>query len=263
MANLVVITGACGGLGREFVSQYVEMGNKVIGVDINDQGLLSMEEKYKDLFVGMSCNLLTHNSIIDLIKNINSRFGVPAIWINNAGIVTMDSFLNEEVEQINNVMNINFSAQMLVMKHLIPEMEKSGGGKIINVSSVAGIVSAPILSSYCASKFALVGLTQSVQQELDLRGSAVKLILVCPGFIKTDLIRLGDDRGFPEHLKPFLSDSKKAVNKIIKGIGKNESFIDPTFNGKFMKSVHRISPKVLSVAKKFALPKSLKELIKN
>ena len=147
----------------------------------------------------------------------------------------MDAFQNETQKQFDRVMKINFDAPMRSDEKAYPDNGGEGKGIIVNISSVAGLISAPILSSYCVSKFAFVGLSESVQQELELKKSPVKLILVCPGFIKTELIKLGQEQGFPEHLKPFLSNSDRAVKKIIAGIEKNESFIDPTMNGKSFK----------------------------
>ena len=258
MKKIIVITGASGGLGQEFVAQYLAKNNHVIGIDLNVD-----DQEQRESYTSLSCDLTNMKASEKVIEDIIKSHGVPDLWINNAGIVTMDAFQNETQKQFDRVMKINFDAPMRAMKKLIPIMEEKGKGVIVNISSVAGLISAPILSSYCASKFALVGLTESVQQELELKKSPVKLILVCPGFIKTELIKLGQERGFPEHLKPFLSNSDRAVKKIIAGIEKNESFIDPTMNGKILQAVNRFGPGLLKSVKKFALPSSLIERIKN
>jgi 3-oxoacyl-[acyl-carrier protein] reductase len=260
MQKVVVITGASGGLGKEFVSQYLKKNFFVIGIDISFKSMSALENNDLEL---IECDLTNSSLMKRTMDKIIDDYGTPDIWINNAGIVTMDSFSNETEKQISKVMKINFDAPMRIMKKLIPLMENNTKGVIVNISSVAGIISAPILSSYCASKFALVGLTESVQQELDLKESPVKLILVCPGFIKTELIRLGSERGFPEHLKPFLSSSEVAVRKIIEGIDKGHQFIDPTMNGKLLQALNRFGPKLLKSAKKFALPDSLIKRIKS
>ena len=258
--RVVVVTGACGGLGQEFVKQYIKKGYFVIGVDLSVECLKVHEDPN---FYGVICDLTSEKKIDHMLESIVRDYGVPDIWINNAGIVTMDSFSNESEKQIKKVMKVNFDAPMRLMKKTIPLMEENGGGKVVNISSVAGLISAPILSSYCASKFALVGLTESVQQELALKGSPVSLILVCPGFIKTELIKLGQERGFPEQLKPFLSNSDQAVKKIIDGIEKNKKFIDPTINGKVLQALNRFGPGLLNKAKRFALPNSLMSRIKD
>ena len=258
MKKLIVITGASGGLGSEFVSQYLAKNNHVIGIDLRQS-----DQEDRANFTHLSCNLSNVKATEKLIEEIITKHGVPDLWINNAGIVTMDAFQNETQKEFDQVMKINFDAPVRIMRQLIPVMEKNGKGTIVNISSVAGLISAPILSSYCASKFALVGLTESVQQELELKKSPVKLILVCPGFIRTELIKLGQERGFPEHLKPFVSSIDRAVKKIIIGIDKEQSFIDPTMNGKVLQTVNRFGPGLLKTAKKFALPSGLIERIKS
>lgn len=261
MTKTVVVTGASGGLGKEFVHQYLEKKYKVIGIDIEMGSLEKINDKN---FIFYKCDLTHRQSLSNVMSEIQKIIGIPDIWINNAGIVNMDSFLNESENKFDQVMQINFHAPMRIMKILIPLMEQNGGGKVVNVSSVAGLISAPIISSYCASKFALVGLTESVQQELEIKNSPVDLILVCPGFIQTELIKLGQKNGFPEHLKHFLSTSENAVSNIIKGIENNKKFIDPTINGKVMSMANRFGPKLLkNMAAKLAIPEALKQKIKN
>ena len=261
MKKSVVVTGVCGGLGREFCQQLINKNYHVIGLDVRVEELKSLEQEN---FTGIHCNLLSKKNIEQAINEIIQRHGVPDWWINNAGIVTMDSFINEKMKKFEDVMEVNFMSAIRMIKIILPLMENKGSGKIINISSVAGIVSAPILSSYCASKFAMVGLTESLQEELKMRQSPVKIILVCPGFIQTELINLGSEAGFPISLKPFLTKPEVAVKKIIMGIEKNENFIDPTLNGKVMSIANRFGPKILkNMAAKLAIPDALKQKIKN
>jgi len=261
MSRVIVITGAGGGLGKEFVRQYIEREFFVIGVDLNTDCLAEFN---RDNFVAINCDLTNKKHLTNLISDIVNKYGTPYMWINNAGIVNIASFFDETEKKYEQVMKINVDVPVRIMKKIIPIMERNGGGKIINVSSVAGLVSAPILSSYCASKFALVGITESVQQELMLKKSPVDLVLVCPGFIKTELIKLGHEDGFPEQLTPFLSTTKKAVENIIKGIDLNKKFIDPTLNGKVMSFASKYGPKKLKeFAAKLAVPKTLIQKIKS
>jgi len=251
MGRIIVVTGACGGLGKEFISQYVSSGDTVIGVDINT----FPRNEDKRLFF-FRCDLTNLEETNRLVEDIFEKFGAPDIWINNAGLVNQELFANESVVENQKVMQINYDAPMRLMKKLIPLMELVDKNcKIVNICSVAGLISAPILSSYCASKFALVGLTESVQQELELRSSSVQLVLVCPGFIETEMIKLGEEKGFPSKLRPFLSSPDNAVRKIIDGINKDDIFIDPTINGKILKVINRFGPELLKKAKRFAVPK--------
>ena len=159
-------------------------------------------------------------------------------------------------------MEINFLSFKRILDVIMPFMEKKGG-VIVPVSSVAGFVSAPLLGSYSASKAALISYSEVVQKELSLKNSNVFLCLVCPGFIDTPLIRVGDEGGFPEYLKAFLSKPSKVAEIITQAIEKKKSYVDPTVSGKVISFLDRISPKVVSTLSKKALSKGMLKLFKD
>ena len=158
-------------------------------------------------------------------------------------------------------MEINFLSFKRIIDSLLPWM-KEKGGVIVPVSSVAGRVSAPLLASYSASKAALISYVEVMQKELSLRESKVNICLVCPGFIDTPLIRLGEDEGFPEYLRPLLSRPEKVANEIILAIEKKKTYVDPTINGKVLTFLDRLSPKTVSKLSKKALSKGMRKLFK-
>ena len=123
-------------------------------------------------------------------------------------------------------MEINFLSFKRIIDSLLPWM-KEKGGVIVPVSSVAVHVSAPLLASYSASKAALISYVEVMQKELSLRESKVNICLVCPGFIDTPLIRLGEDEGFPEYLRPLLSRPEKVPMKLFWRLKRKKPTLTP------------------------------------
>lgn len=116
-------------------------------------------------------------------------WGRVDVLVNNAGVGVYLPCWKLEPAQARAMMEVNFFAPLELMRRLIPPMRRQGGGTIVNVSSIAGLAPLPWLTLYSASKAALNYLSDGVRMEL--RGSGVRIVSVCPGYVKT---------GFPEHV---------------------------------------------------------------
>lgn len=258
--NLIVgITGVCGGIGHEILKEFANRNYFIIGIDLNKERLLELEEEFKEEFRGIYCDLTDHHQYELILQQIKEELGAPNIWINNAGIAPIKTFMEHDAQEYQKVMNINFHPVEQANRFWLPEMEKAKECTMVNIASVAGLVATPMLSSYCASKSAVVGLTQSLQRELEIKKSNVKLILVCPGFIDTKMINLGEERGLPEELKFLVANPKKVAKKITDGILKGYDYIDPTFNGKLFTTINRLSPRIMNQIQLLITPKRWKE----
>jgi len=258
---IVYVTGCCGGIGKELVQKYINQRFTVIGIDINELALDEMSLEFGHLFYPSLIDLTKKKESKDGLKKVIHQYGIPDIFIHCAGIVTLKPFLNESEKEFYQVMEINFLSFKRILDIILPLMENKGG-VIVPVSSVAGFVSAPLLGSYSASKAALISYSEVVQKELSLKNSSVSLCLVCPGFIDTPLIKVGEEGGFPEYLKPLLSKPSKVAEIISQAIEKKKSYVDPTVSGKVISFLDRISPKVVNVLSKKALSKGMLKLFK-
>ena len=259
---IVYITGCCGGIGQELVKKYIQKRYTVVGIDINEEALNRMSLECGHLFYPSLVDLAKKKESKNGLKKVIEQYGIPDVFVHCAGIVTLKPTSKESEKEFYQVMEINFLSFKRILDVIMPFMEKKGG-VIVPVSSVAGFVSAPLLGSYSASKAALISYSEVVQKELSLRNSNVSLCLVCPGFIDTPLIRVGDEGGFPEYLKPLLSKPSKVAEIISQAIEKKKSYVDPTVSGKVISFLDRISPKVVSTLSKKALSKGMLKLFKN
>ena len=193
--QFVAITGSAGGLGVEFTTQFIKKGFQVIGIDINQDKLSKMEDHYKGHFHSYTCDISKQDNLLKVCNEIYQHFGVPKYWFNNAGIAYMKSFSQISPEEFDETININLMALVNATRFWIEKMEEKKEGTIVNLSSIAGHVPSPVLTSYTTSKFAIVGFTQSVQLELEMKKSTVKLVLVTPGLVETNIKKAGEKEG--------------------------------------------------------------------
>jgi len=119
------------------------------------------------------------------VSKILEDFSYIDILINNAGVSSMNWFWKLTEEEWDFNMNVNAKGVWLITKHVVPHMIKRRKGKIVNIASMAAKMGAPLLAHYSASKFAVVGFTQSIAKEL--APYRINANSVCPGFVKTSM----------------------------------------------------------------------------
>ncbi|MBI2520177.1 MAG: SDR family NAD(P)-dependent oxidoreductase [Bdellovibrio sp.] len=258
--RFVGVTGAASGIGRELVKQYVAQGIKVVGLDVDQTGLVSLQKELPGLFSFVTCDLADKSALTVTLNKLYQEHEVPSIWINNAGVAPIKGMSDITEEELQRTMQVNFFALVTCVRFWLPYMETIGGS-IVNIGSVAGHISSPGLTAYVASKFAVTGFTESLQAELELAKSPVKLILVSPGFVKTKIMRVGESNGFPQELLFLATEAEDCARRIAEGIAEGEKEIFPTVNGKAMMMMQRLSPKLargfskMTVGKKIDLGK--------
>jgi short-subunit dehydrogenase len=262
----VVITGAARGIGLETALLLAKHHAKVFAVDIDQAGLRDLEDGFSrfgykvETFAGSVTDsafmLSVRDSVLEQTKAID-------IWINNAGVAQIKGFLQSKADEFQRVMDINFHSVVTGTRLALEIMENRGFGLIVNVGSVAGYLPAPLMSSYNASKFAVVGFSKSIQAELRYTSSPVKLLLVSPGFVDTQIVAKGQEQGFPEWLGFMLSTAKDVAKDIVLGIKKGKTEINPTLNGKLMRKMYSVFPDTTVRSSRILLSKNLKDFLTN
>ena len=250
MKDIIVITGGESGIGAELVKLYKERT-----ADNNTQ-VLSL-----DIKTGFDvCN---QESIERQIQKIEGDKYRIQLWINSAGVSGLGSFQKLSAAQFDQVLKVNLLAPIAISRALIPHMERNGFGQIVNLASVAGFVSAPMMSAYAASKAGLIGFHRSLALELKMKHSPIHMLLVCPGFVKTEMIQLGQEKGFPQWLSPLLSEAKDVARDIVKAVDHKKTELTPTFNGKLIKGLDKIIPGFAEKSSRALLARSLPDLLMN
>ncbi|CEG58979.1 SDR family NAD(P)-dependent oxidoreductase [Legionella fallonii] len=220
---VVLITGASRGIGRAMAKAAADRGAKV-GLMARSQQDLELVLKEIDGQGVISVADVSHpDDVKQAIQCVAEQLGPIDILINCAGIGAFGSFNTAEIELFEKLMRINFLGVVYTMKAVLPSMVARHKGCIINIASVAGRIAAPLEAAYSASKFAVVGLTESVQNEVRSQGVHVSMVL--PGPVETDFFAT---RGSPypfESPKPV--SPQKVVNAIIAAVeqGFTEKFV--------------------------------------
>jgi len=190
MNKIVLVTGASRGIGLEAAKQFSKEGYKVIGTSRGDFNLGELIGD--DSAISVKLDLMLKESIKNLFADLKSKDLLPAVLVNNAGITKDQLFLRMKDEDWDDVMETNLNGLFRVTKAFIKPMVKNKFGRVINISSVAGLMGNSGQVNYSSSKSAMVGFSRSLAKELGSRNITSNVI--APGFIETDMTTfLNDD----------------------------------------------------------------------
>jgi NAD(P)-dependent dehydrogenase (short-subunit alcohol dehydrogenase family) len=213
--KVVIVTGACGGIGSKAVEGFLEEGALVLASDLKKEQLEELKTNFNTSRLStLAGDVRKSSTHLSLVETAVTTFGGLDIALNNAGIsheVVKLPLIEEEVAR--RVFDIDLMAVFLAMRAQLPIMaeqfSKTGrSGAIVNVSSAAGLVAAPLMSVYSAAKHGVIGLTKSAAAEYAKRG--VRINSICPAFTKTAMVE-----GFFENTE---QDREKAIERLTQGI---------------------------------------------
>ena len=183
-----LITGAGRGIGRATAIAFAKEG---INVGLVGKTAANLEEVAKELSeYGVNVTMATadvsdNESVIAAVEHVKAELGSIDILINNAGIGKFGKFLELSPEEFKNIIDVNLMGVYYVTRSVLPEMIERQAGDIINISSTAGQKGAPVTSAYSASKFGVLGLTESLM--LEVRKHNIRVSALTPSTVATDL----------------------------------------------------------------------------
>jgi NAD(P)-dependent dehydrogenase (short-subunit alcohol dehydrogenase family) len=184
--KVAVVTGATGGVGSALVRKFAAAGTKVAAVDLDQDKLDALiAEIGASNAVGFALDVSDRVAYSALLDNVEERFGPLDFLCNVAAIMPVAPFDAEDPDLTDRVIDVNLRAVVHSTKDAARRMRPRGSGHIVNVASGAGWLAGGGVSTYCASKFGLVGYSESVAQELS--GTGINISVVAPGVVKTDL----------------------------------------------------------------------------
>jgi 3-oxoacyl-(acyl-carrier-protein) reductase len=190
MSKIVLVTGASRGIGLEAAKHFSKEGYRVIGTSRGDFNLGELIGD--DSAISTQLDLISRESIKNLFADLKSEDLLPSVLVNNAGITKDQLFLRMKDEDWDDVIETNLNGLFRVTKAFIKPMVKNKFGRVINISSVAGLMGNSGQVNYSSSKSAMVGFSRSLAKELGSRNITSNVI--APGFIETDMTTfLNDD----------------------------------------------------------------------
>jgi NAD(P)-dependent dehydrogenase (short-subunit alcohol dehydrogenase family) len=183
--KVVAITGGARGIGKATAKALAQQGAKVA---IGDLDKPLAEEAAAELgteAVGLALDVTERDSFASFLDQVSERLGPLDVLINNAGIMPIGSFVDEDDATARRMIDINLHGVIFGTKLAIPALRKRGSGHIVNIASQAGKGGIPGGATYCATKHAVVGLSEAVRAEL--RDTGVEVSVVMPAVVDTEL----------------------------------------------------------------------------
>ena len=183
--KVVVITGASMGIGEAMAKVFADAGANVVLLSRDAKRAEEARQRigYSERTLAMACDVRQRQEVDHALEATLKRFARVDVWVNNAGVGIRDSVADMTESVVRELFDTNFFGVISCMQAVVPAMRKSGGGTIINVSSVAGHVPVPFMSLYCASKFALNAIGKGAR--LELKRDNINVLTVCPGYVST------------------------------------------------------------------------------
>jgi NAD(P)-dependent dehydrogenase (short-subunit alcohol dehydrogenase family) len=200
MPKVIVLTGATRGLGRALVTAFSVAGHTVIGCGRSDEHVRALRTDFPAPHAFTCVDVTDAAAVSAWADEVMKTYGPPQLLVNNAALMNNLAPLWEvPVEEFSSVIDVNVKGVFNVIRAFVPAMVERREGVIVNLSSGWGRSTAPEVAPYCATKYAIEGLTLAMAQELPKGMAAVPLN---PGIIDTDMLRLAWADGASRYQKP-------------------------------------------------------------
>jgi short-subunit dehydrogenase len=196
--KVAIVTGAASGIGLATARALSAAGARVVPASRRSTP---------------PCDVTKDDDVRRLVERALAEHGRIDLLINNAGIGLRAALADVKLEDARQVMELNFFAAVRCIQAVLPAMRRQGSGQIVNVSSVIGVVATPRNSIYCASKFALRALSDSLR--LELHGSGIDVITILPGYTDTPFFDRQIRYDGSPRLSPFRGQSPDKVARVI------------------------------------------------
>jgi NAD(P)-dependent dehydrogenase (short-subunit alcohol dehydrogenase family) len=182
--RVFLITGVSSGFGRALSEAALTAGHTVIGTVRSEAAIAEFEKLHADRAHGVVLDVTDFAAIESTIKDIAERVGPIDVLVNNAGYGHEGTLEESPLDELLRQFNVNVFGAVAMIKAVLASMRVRRTGHIINITSMGGLVALPGISYYCGSKFALEGISESLEKEL--RGFNIKVTSVSPGSFRTD-----------------------------------------------------------------------------
>ena len=191
MSKVWFITGAGSGIGAATAKAALKAGDRVVATGRNvNKVRKALSDVASDRLAVVALDVANEAQGNAAVNEATKAFGRIDVLVNNAGYSLLGYFEELSTDEIGKLMSTNFYGVLHMMRAVLPVMRKQRSGRIINISSLAGVIGFKHCGAYSAAKFAVEGLSQAVAQEVEPFG--IRITTVAPGFFRTDLLDAGN-----------------------------------------------------------------------
>ena len=190
-------TGAASGIGLATVEALLAREMKVVLAAVDDERLRAVSARLSDAageVTAVVCDTADETSVAEVAERTLSAYGAAHLLFNNAGIAGVGDQWGGPIELWERVIGINLMGVVHGIRSFLPILEEQGVGHIVSTASMAGLVALPGAGPYNATKHGVVAISEGLFLELQATGSSVGVSVLCPGFVKTDLMRKEPER---------------------------------------------------------------------
>ncbi|HEY6197403.1 MAG TPA: SDR family oxidoreductase [Candidatus Binatia bacterium] len=220
--RVALVTGASSGIGRQLALDFAARGATVVASSRSLERLADTATELRRLggpSEVVECDVSDPAAVRRMVSRALAEFGRVDILVNNAGFGSYEPLAETPIETIEAMLRTNYLGTVYCTKEVLPSMIARRSGTIVNISSISGIMGTPEIASYCATKFAQIGFSESLYHELKPHG--VHVAVVCPGPVRTNFRRAFDERA-PEPPEFMVLDSADVSRAVIRAIEKKK-----------------------------------------
>ncbi|MBA2936998.1 SDR family NAD(P)-dependent oxidoreductase [Paenibacillus sp. CGMCC 1.16610] len=178
------ITGASRGLGRIWAEAALSRGDKVAATARTPESIVDLKERFGDAVLPLALDVTDSRQVEHVVQQAHAHFGRLDVVLNNAGYTLVGTTEEADESAVRELFDANYFGTLRVIQAALPLLRQQGSGHILGVSSAMGLVAAPLIGFYCASKWAVEALHDSLAQEV--KGFGIKVTLLEPGAFATD-----------------------------------------------------------------------------
>jgi NAD(P)-dependent dehydrogenase (short-subunit alcohol dehydrogenase family) len=206
-----LITGATSGFGRALVEAAADAGDVVVGAARHPERLDDLVAAFPGRVHPVALDVTDTERGAAVVREVGERFGRLDVLVNNAGRTQVGALEESSDDDLRSLFDLHFFGPAALTRAALPVMRWSGSGVVVQMSSVGGQVTAPGFGAYCATKFALEGLTETLRQEV---GFGVRFMIVEPGAFRTNLFDPGAMRAAPA--MPEYADTVGPIREFLR-----------------------------------------------
>ncbi|AIQ51335.1 SDR family NAD(P)-dependent oxidoreductase [Paenibacillus sp. FSL R7-0331] len=245
MRKTVLITGVSGGIGKELADRFAKDGYDLVLVARSESKLVELAKEYKDKYDTRSTiiakDVASHGVPEEIFTDLKERGIIVDYLVNNAGFGLYGTFLETNLEQEMNMIDVNIKALTIMTKLFVPDMVKRSQGGVMNVASLVAFFPGPMMSVYYATKAYVLSFTEALENELS--GTGVTVTALCPGLTSTGFV----DRSGMGASKLFQSGAIMEAGQVAeegyRGFLNGKTLIMPGARNRLMKIFPRFLPR--------------------
>jgi NAD(P)-dependent dehydrogenase (short-subunit alcohol dehydrogenase family) len=245
--KVVIVTGASSGIGCETALAFARDGARVVLAARTEAKLRDVADALPELrerFLVVPADVTNDEDVRLLVATAVSKLGRVDILVNNAGIGMRAPVADMPIGDVHSVMEVNFHGPLRCIQAVLPHMQRQGAGQIVNVGSVLSMVVTGRNSVYCASKFALLALSDSLR--IELHGTGIEVISVLPAYTDTPFFDHMYRYGGPTRMSPFKGQHPaKVARAILRGCARHKRQVVLTVSSRLAIWLRRLSPGLL------------------